>query len=144
MKKFDKSIEAYKEAVDLMPGGVNSPVRAFQSVGMSPIFMESGKGSQIVDVDGNEYIDYVLSWGPLILGHADDRVVEQLQAIAEKGTSFGAPTELENKLARLIMEGIQSEEHTSELQSRGHLVCRHLLEKKKQKNQRHYHYCGKT
>src|SRR5690625_439618 len=108
MKKFDKSIEAYKEAVDLMPGGVNSPVRAFQSVGMSPIFMESGKGSQIVDIDGNEYIDYVLSWGPLILGHADERVVEQLQSIAEKGTSFGAPTELENKLARLIMERIPS------------------------------------
>src|SRR5690625_6683162 len=75
---------------------------------MSTIIMELGKGSQIVDIDGNEYIDYVLSWSPLILGHADDRVVEQLQAIAEKGTSFGAPTELENKLARLIMERIPS------------------------------------
>src|SRR5699024_11068861 len=64
---FSKSVDAYKEAVDLMPGGVNSPVRAFNSVGMSPIFMDSGKGSKIVDIDGNEYIDYVLSWGPLIL-----------------------------------------------------------------------------
>lgn len=108
MKKFEKSIEAYKEAVDLMPGGVNSPVRAFQSVGMSPIFMESGKGSKIVDIDGNEYIDYVLSWGPLILGHADDRVVGKLQDIAKKGTSFGAPTKLESKLARLIMKRIPS------------------------------------
>src|SRR5690625_2911117 len=108
MNKFNKSIEAYEEAVELMPGGVNSPVRAFQSVGMSPIFMESGKGSKIVDLDGNEYIDYVLSWGPLILGHADDRVVEQLKVTAEKGTSFGAPTELENKLARLIMERVPS------------------------------------
>src|SRR5699024_11840187 len=74
MKKFDQSIDAYKEAVDLMPGGVNSPVRAFKSVGMSPIFMESGKGSKITDIDGNEYIDYVLSWGPLLLGHAEDNV----------------------------------------------------------------------
>lgn len=82
---FTRSIDAYKEAVDLMPGGVNSPVRAFGSVGMSPIFMEKGKGSKIVDVDGNEYIDYVLSWGPLILGHADERVINQVKAVAEKG-----------------------------------------------------------
>lgn len=105
---FTRSEDAYKEAVDLMPGGVNSPVRAFASVGMSPIFMEKGKGSKIVDVDGNEYIDYVLSWGPLILGHADDRVVSQLQAVAEKGTSFGAPTVLESKVAKLVMERVPS------------------------------------
>lgn len=105
---FSKSVDAYKEAVDLMPGGVNSPVRAFSSVGMSPIFMEKGKGSKITDIDGNEYIDYVLSWGPLILGHADDRVVEALKEAAEKGTSFGAPTELESKVAKLVMERVPS------------------------------------
>ncbi|HLR80516.1 MAG TPA: glutamate-1-semialdehyde 2,1-aminomutase [Bacillota bacterium] len=108
MTNFNQSIDAYKEAVDLMPGGVNSPVRAFKSVGMSPIFMDYGKGSKIVDIDGNEYIDYVLSWGPLILGHADDRVVNQLKEVAEKGTSFGAPSVWENKLARLVMERVPS------------------------------------
>lgn len=105
---FDKSHDAYKEAVDLMPGGVNSPVRAFKSVGMSPLFMESGKGSQIVDIDKNEYIDYVLSWGPLILGHADDRVVSGLKDTVEKGTSFGAPTLIENKLAQLVIDRVPS------------------------------------
>ncbi|WP_186576246.1 glutamate-1-semialdehyde 2,1-aminomutase [Aquibacillus kalidii] len=108
MRNFDKSIDAYKEAVDLMPGGVNSPVRAFKSVGMNPVFMERGKGSKIYDIDGNEYIDYVLSWGPLILGHADDRVVEKLKAVAENGTSFGAPTLLENQLAKLVIERVPS------------------------------------
>ncbi|MFC4556588.1 glutamate-1-semialdehyde 2,1-aminomutase [Virgibacillus kekensis] len=108
MRSFEKSEDAYKEAVDLMPGGVNSPVRAFKSVGMSPVFMESGKGSKIVDIDKNEYIDYVLSWGPLILGHADGRVVEKLKEVAEKGTSFGAPTLLENKLAQLVIDRVPS------------------------------------
>ncbi|MGJ9457112.1 glutamate-1-semialdehyde 2,1-aminomutase [Oceanobacillus sp. CF4.6] len=108
MRNFTNSIDAYKEAVDLMPGGVNSPVRAFKSVGMSPVFMESGKGSKIYDIDGNEYIDYVLSWGPLILGHSDDRVVQKLKAIVEKGTSFGAPTKLENELAQLVIERVPS------------------------------------
>src|SRR5699024_11064175 len=108
MKNFERSIDAYKEAVDLMPGGVNSPVRAFKSVGMSPIFIEKGNGSKIVDIDGNEYIDYVLSWGPLILGHADERVINKLKETAEKGTSFGAPTVLENKLAKLVMERVPS------------------------------------
>ncbi len=101
-------MDAYKEAVDLMPGGVNSPVRAFKSVGMSPIFMDHGKGSKLTDIDGNEYIDYVLSWGPLILGHADDRVVNRLKETAEKGTSFGAPTLMENKLAQLVVERVPS------------------------------------
>ncbi|MFQ3542606.1 glutamate-1-semialdehyde 2,1-aminomutase [Halobacillus rhizosphaerae] len=108
MKKFERSIEAYKEAVNLMPGGVNSPVRAFNSVNMDPIFMERGKGSKIYDIDGHEYIDYVLSWGPLILGHADDRVVEALKKTTELGTSFGAPTEIENKLAKLVTERVPS------------------------------------
>lgn len=108
MKKIDRSVEAYKEAVNLMPGGVNSPVRAFKSVDMDPIFMEKGKGSKITDIDGNEYIDYVLSWGPLILGHADDRVVEALKEAAALGTSFGAPTTLENDLANLVIDRVPS------------------------------------
>lgn len=106
--EFTHSIDAYKEAVDLMPGGVNSPVRAFNSVGMNPIFMERGKGSHITDIDGNTYIDYVLSWGPLILGHAPERVIEKIKEVAEKGTSFGTPSLLENKLAKLVMERVPS------------------------------------
>jgi glutamate-1-semialdehyde 2,1-aminomutase len=85
-----------------MPGGVNSPVRAFNAVGGDPIVMAFGRGSHIWDVDGNEYIDYVASWGPLILGHAHPAVVQVLQKAAERGTSFGAPTELELELARLV------------------------------------------
>ncbi|WP_417006820.1 glutamate-1-semialdehyde 2,1-aminomutase [Aquibacillus koreensis] len=108
MANYQNSMDAYKEAVDLMPGGVNSPVRAFKSVGMNPIFMERGKGSKIFDIDGNEYIDYVLSWGPLILGHADNRVVSKLKEVAENGTSFGAPTLLENKLAKLVIDRVPS------------------------------------
>ena len=108
MSTFDRSIDAYKEAVSLMPGGVNSPVRAFKSVHMNPIFMERGKGSKIYDIDGNEYIDYVLSWGPLIVGHAHDQVVEALKKVVEGGTSFGAPTLVENKLAKLVIDRVPS------------------------------------
>lgn len=108
MRSYDKSIAAFEEAKKLMPGGVNSPVRAFKSVDMDPIFMERGKGSRIYDIDGNEYIDYVLSWGPLILGHANDRVVESIKKVAEMGTSFGAPTLMENKLAQLVRERVPS------------------------------------
>lgn len=82
--EFTQSTDAYKEAVNVMPGGVNSPVRAFASVGMSPIFMEKGCGSTITDIDGNSYIDYVLSWGPLILGHANPQVVNRIKEVAEK------------------------------------------------------------
>ncbi|MCU9614034.1 glutamate-1-semialdehyde 2,1-aminomutase [Caldibacillus lycopersici] len=108
MRSFEKSKQAYKEAVTLMPGGVNSPVRAFKAVDMDPIFMERGKGSKIYDIDGNEYIDYVLSWGPLIIGHAEDHVVEALKKVTENGTSFGAPTIMENKLAQLVKERVPS------------------------------------
>ncbi len=108
MRSFEKSKEAFKESVNLLPGGVNSPVRAFKSVNMDPIFMERGKGSKIYDIDGNEYIDYVLSWGPLILGHANDRVVEEIKKIAEIGTSFGAPTISENRLAQLVIDRVPS------------------------------------
>ncbi|HZG60714.1 MAG TPA: glutamate-1-semialdehyde 2,1-aminomutase [Anoxybacillus sp.] len=108
MRSYEKSKQAYAEAVKLLPGGVNSPVRAFKSVKMDPIFMARGKGSKIYDIDGNEYIDYVLSWGPLILGHANDRVVEALKKVAENGTSFGAPTLIENELAKLVIERVPS------------------------------------
>ena len=108
MRSYEKSIQAFQEAKTLMPGGVNSPVRAFKSVNMEPIFMERGKGSKIYDIDGNEYIDYVLSWGPLILGHANDQVVEALKVATESGTSFGAPTLLENKLANLVKMRVPS------------------------------------
>lgn len=110
MTKYHHSVEAYKEAVKLMPGGVNSPVRAFKAIGMNPVFIESGKGAIITDIDGNEYIDYVLSWGPLILGHADDHVVTELRRAIEKGTSYGAPTLLENKLAQLVIDRVPSVE----------------------------------
>src|SRR5699024_265928 len=105
---FSQSRDAYKEAVYVMPGGVNSPVRAFASVDMTPIFMDKGKGSKITDIDCNEYIDYVLSWGPLILGHADDRVVEALKIATGKGTSFGAPTVVANKVDHVVMARVPS------------------------------------
>ncbi len=108
MNTYSKSVEAFKEAVQLLPGGVNSPVRAFKSVHMDPIFMEKGKGSRLYDIDGNEYIDYVLSWGPLIVGHAHEKVVEALQKVVANGTSFGAPTEMENKLAKLVIDRVPS------------------------------------
>lgn len=106
--RYEKSKQAFAEAVHLLPGGVNSPVRAFKSVNMDPIFMESGKGVIIKDIDGNEYIDYVLSWGPLILGHTDPDVVAGIQRVAETGTSFGAPTLVENELAQLVIERVPS------------------------------------
>ncbi|MER2090701.1 MAG: aminotransferase class III-fold pyridoxal phosphate-dependent enzyme, partial [Sporosarcina sp.] len=84
-KNYEKSKQAFAEAVNLMPGGVNSPVRAFKSVNMDPIFMQSGKGAMITDIDGNEYIDYVLSWGPLIHGHSDPDVLEGIKRVAETG-----------------------------------------------------------
>lgn len=100
--KHTKSKKLFKKAKRLMPGGVNSPVRAFKAVGGSPLFIKSAKGSKIYDVDGNEYIDYVLSWGPMILGHAHPQVTKALKKAAEKGTSYGAPTNLEIELAVMI------------------------------------------
>jgi glutamate-1-semialdehyde 2,1-aminomutase len=98
-----KSKMFYSKAIELMPGGVNSPVRAFKAVGGSPLFIKKAKGSKIYDVDGNEYIDYVLSWGPMILGHAHPLVVKAIKTAIENGTSFGAPTPLEIDLARMVM-----------------------------------------
>jgi glutamate-1-semialdehyde 2,1-aminomutase len=101
--KREKSEQLFEKAKTYFPGGVNSPVRAFRSVGGTPLFIDRGKGSIIWDADGNEYIDYCCSWGPLILGHADDRVVNAIKNTVEKGSSFGAPTALENELAELIL-----------------------------------------
>ncbi|HBJ8856046.1 TPA: glutamate-1-semialdehyde 2,1-aminomutase [Listeria monocytogenes] len=108
MQNYSKSEKAFKEAKKVLPGGVNSPVRAFNSVDASPVFMDHGKGAYITDVDGNEYIDYVLSWGPLILGHADPAVVNAITKAALKGTSFGTPTEIETELAKLVIERVSS------------------------------------
>ncbi|MFT0799885.1 glutamate-1-semialdehyde 2,1-aminomutase [Bacillus swezeyi] len=108
MRSYEKSKAAFEEAKRVMPGGVNSPVRAFKSVNMDPIFMERGKGSKIYDIDGNEYIDYVLSWGPLILGHSNEKVVSGIQKTAEHGTSFGAPTKVETELAELVIDRVPS------------------------------------
>ncbi|GJD08132.1 Glutamate-1-semialdehyde 2,1-aminomutase [Galdieria sulphuraria] len=104
------SEEIMKEAVKLMPGGVNSPVRAFRSVGGNPIVFKKVKGSKVYDVDGNEYIDYVGTWGPAIVGHANDEVVKALKEAVENGTSFGAPCELENILARMVIDAVPSVE----------------------------------
>lgn len=106
--KTKNSQRLYKEALLHMPGGVNSPVRAFKAVGGNPVFISKAKGSKIYDVDGNEYIDYVLSWGPLILGHAHPNVVKALKKAIENGTSYGAPTKLEIELAKLIKEAYPS------------------------------------
>lgn len=105
---YEKSIEAMKIAENLMPGGVNSPVRAFKSVDTPAIFMDHAKGSRIYDIDGNEYIDYVLSWGPLILGHKNEQVIKKLHEVVDRGTSFGASTLEENKLAELVIERVPS------------------------------------
>ena len=104
----ERSERLYADALDLLPGGVSSPVRAFKAVGGSPLFIDRGEGAHLVDVDGNRYVDYVLSWGPLILGHAHPRVVAALEEALRKGTSFGAPSPRELDLARLIQNAMPS------------------------------------
>src|ERR1035437_2200691 len=103
MNKRKKSSALFEKAKTFFPGGVNSPVRAFRSVGGVPLFIKKGKGAHIWDADDNEYIDYCGSWGPLILGHANDVVLKSVSQVMQNGTSFGAPTELENDLAELIL-----------------------------------------
>lgn len=98
----EKSAELFKRAIDVMPGGVNSPVRAFNSVGGVPRFIENAKAQYLYDKDGNKYIDYIGSWGPMILGHNDDRVLDAVKKQLEKGMSYGASTELEVEMAELI------------------------------------------
>ncbi|MCE5312147.1 MAG: glutamate-1-semialdehyde 2,1-aminomutase [Nitrospiraceae bacterium] len=106
--KINKSKALYKKACRLMPMGVNSPVRAFRAVGGSPLFISKAKGSKIFDVDGNAYIDYVLSWGPMIVGHAHPAVVKAIKSAVEKGTSYGAPCPQEIELAELVMKAYPS------------------------------------
>ncbi len=106
--KREKSHKLFEEAKRYIPGGVNSPVRAFKSVGGEPFFVDRGFGSRIYDVDGNEYIDYVCSWGPLILGHAHPEVIGFIKEVAEKGTSFGIPNVLEVELAKAVVEAVPS------------------------------------
>lgn len=103
-----RSDELFIEAQKYLPGGVDSPVRAFKAVGGNPLFVHRGKGSRIWDADGNEFIDYVGSWGPLILGHANPGVIKAVQRAAESGTSFGAPTDRETILARMVCEAVPS------------------------------------
>lgn len=105
---FKKSINEFKLAQEVIPGGVNSPVRAFKSVKCSPIFISNAKGSKITDIDGNTYIDFVSSWGPMILGHAHDDVLQAINETAAKGTSYGAPTILETQMAEKIISMIPS------------------------------------
>ena len=108
MKKIDKSKALFEEAKDLMPGGVNSPVRAFKNIGGSPIFFKSGKGAYIYDEDGNEYIDFIGSWGPLIMGHTHPKIVHAIKSQLEAGTSFGSPTKIESNVAKLIKKCLPS------------------------------------
>ncbi|WP_066635949.1 glutamate-1-semialdehyde 2,1-aminomutase [Desulfolucanica intricata] len=109
-KGLEKSEIMFKEAQKYIPGGVNSPVRAFKSVSLTPPFIVRGNGSKITDVDENTYIDYVGSWGPLILGHRHPEVISALQDCLERGTSYGAPTELETELAKMITDAVKSVE----------------------------------
>src|SRR6266567_823028 len=102
----ERSKEAFSRACGLMPGGVNSPARAFGGVGGLPIFIARGEGPYLYDIDGNRYLDYIGSWGPLILGHAHPRVVAAVEETIRRGFSFGAPTELESQLAELIIEAV--------------------------------------
>ncbi|WP_035300300.1 glutamate-1-semialdehyde 2,1-aminomutase [Brevibacillus thermoruber] len=107
---MEKSVRLFAEAQQYIPGGVNSPVRAFKSVGGNPVYIAKGEGSRVVDVDGNTYIDYIGSWGPLILGHAHPKVLAAIQEAAALGTSFGAPTERETEMAKLVCEIVPSVE----------------------------------
>ncbi|MGO9347551.1 MAG: aminotransferase class III-fold pyridoxal phosphate-dependent enzyme, partial [Terriglobales bacterium] len=103
-RKTDESRKLQKRAEQLIPGGVNSPVRAFRSVGCDPLYIVRGRGAHIWDADGNEYVDYIGSWGPLILGHAAPKVIEAVIAAARNGTSFGASTPTEADLAELVID----------------------------------------
>lgn len=108
MSRYEQSEKLFSEAIEYMPGGVNSPVRAFKAVGMNPIFIKKALGSKLYDVDGNEYIDYVGSFGPLILGHSHPEIIKTITETAQKGTSYGAPNEQELELAKLICAAIPS------------------------------------
>ena len=104
----DRSRSFFKESIQVIPGGVNSPVRACKSVGAEPVFIQRADGSRIIDADGNEYIDYIGSWGPMILGHRHPAVVDAIKTVLSRGTSFGAPTDLETELATIIINAVPS------------------------------------
>ena len=108
MNKIDKSIALFDQAKSLMPGGVNSPVRAFKNINGNPIFFEKAQGAYLFDADGNKYIDYIGSWGPMIMGHSHPEIVNAIKNQAELGTSYGAPTSLESDVALLIIENVPS------------------------------------
>jgi len=108
MKHLSRSEQLFEEAQRYLPGGVDSPVRAFKTVGGTPLFIKRGKGPRLYDEDGNEFIDYVCSWGPLILGHSHPRIVKAVKRAIERGSSFGCPTELETALARMVCEAMPS------------------------------------
>ena len=103
---YQRSSALFEAAKAVIPGGVNSPVRAFKSVGGTPIFVEKARGAYLFDEDGNRLIDYISSWGPMILGHAQTAVIEAIQAQAEKGTSYGIPTALETEIAELVVQAV--------------------------------------
>jgi len=106
--KLTRSQALFQDAQELLPGGVNSPVRAFRAVGGSPVFISAAQGPYLYDVDGNRYLDYVQSWGPMILGHAHPKVVEAVVQASKRGFSFGAPTQAENELAGLVIDSVPS------------------------------------
>ena len=105
---YERSRELFERSQRVIPGGVNSPVRAFRAVGGTPVFFREGRGSRLVDEDGREYVDYVGSWGPMILGHCDPQVVSAVTAAAARGLSFGAPTALELEMAELLTQALPS------------------------------------
>ena len=106
--KYNNSTKAFVESQELIPGGVNSPVRAFKSVNCNPVFFDYGKGSKVYDIDGNEYIDCISSWGPLIFGHADKTTQSKINEYLKRGTTYGAPTVIESEMAKKIIEFIPS------------------------------------
>lgn len=108
--RYENSIRSFAEAQKVIPGGVNSPVRAFKSVGHNPVFIDRASGSKIYDVDGNAYIDYVGSWGPMILGHQHPEIVDALKGYLDKGTSYGAPTQLETVMAEMLIDALPAME----------------------------------
>ncbi|MDA3897572.1 MAG: glutamate-1-semialdehyde 2,1-aminomutase [Desulfobacteraceae bacterium] len=106
MKTYPKSANLFERAKKMIPGGVNSPVRACRSVGTDPLFIDKALGSKLIDADGNEYIDYIGSWGPMILGHSHPSVISAIEQVLKRGTSFGAPVDLEVELAELVLEAV--------------------------------------
>ncbi len=110
MKTYDKSRKLFEQAKMMIPGGVNSPVRACRSVGTDPVFIDRAIGSKLIDADGNEYIDYVGSWGPMILGHSHPAVINAVEDVLKRGTSFGAPVDLEVELAEMIVKAVPAVE----------------------------------